>query len=186
MARFNDLQRVAHFKSTGRFPSIHDDIIHAVKEYTGDSKRCLDVGCCFGLLSARLVLECGKERIVGLEGNRTYLQNAIQLPQISYQSAYITKANLWAVSKLIASNRLNLVIARRVFPEIYDGIGHDGIKELARLFGISGIEKIVLEGRVNSGRSSHPLRSKEQEALSLSPYYSIKHEYKNCLVLERA
>jgi hypothetical protein len=183
MSVFDSDKLLDEFNHSGKFPKIHDDIFTVIQNYSG-IEPCMDFGSCYGLLSARMIKEGYKRTVIGVEGNPRYFAKAIKYPGVLYENFYISRDTFQRLSELIKQKGVKLVVARRVFPEIA-GDDVSIVKELAGVLYESGIERIILEGRVPVENAKSPLSNVDKEVAALAGYYKLKYSYKNCRVLVR-
>lgn len=184
MSRFDDKARMEAYKKDGTFPAIHDNIIRLVMEHTADDKHCLDLGCCVGFLAKRLVQQCSKDSVLGVEGNQSYSQVAIPDDRIRYVNLYVTDKTIEAIAARCQESNVTLCVARRVFPEIAEQ-GVDVVRRLGEVLHGAGIQRIALEGRVVVPNPKNPLWKADLECEALSGHYRVIANHKNCRLLER-
>lgn len=191
MGRFDDDKLLKVFSESGQYPKIHDNICVLVKRTSSGLKRVADIGACHGLLSHRLLTECDKEFVLAVEGNKKYLVNATKHSDLCYYNKYVLPSNLDELRRILHEHRINLVVARRVLPEICDAgeiCGAGGVKlvsEFAHMLHDVGVEQVILEGRVNVPNPKNRLPTVEHEAIAISDYYAPIMTFKNCMALER-
>lgn len=148
--RFDSYAHVLNFKMTGTtFPAIHDDIFTMVCRNMPDDPQeqheqnvapkgphrvILDVGCCYGLLSARMALKMPSARIVGIDCDNRYIKDAIAekpadggmgintIPNVFYQQFKLDGSgmSLDNFRYLLKEKRIEYVVMRRVLPEIWE------------------------------------------------------------------
>ena len=185
MGRFDDDKLLKAFFESGQYPKIHDNICVLVKRTSTGLKRVADIGACHGLLSHRLLTECDKEFVLAVEGNKKYLVNATKHSDLCYYNKYVLPSNLDELRSTLKEHRINLVVARRVLPEICDAGGVNLVSEFASMLHEVGVEQIILEGRVNVPNPKNRLHTVEHEAIAISDYYAPVMTFKNCMALER-
>lgn len=174
---YSDLKYINDYKSYGKYPKIHDDISYLVCDTKGNN--VIDIGCCYGLLSDRL---SKKFNVIGIEQNTYYCENAIYKNVINMS---ITKDTLDKLKNILIDNEIDIVVCRRVVPELYDCGGNGLIKDIEKLFYQCNVKYIILEGRIVSERSVHKLKSINEEIEILSDYYLLDKKYKRCARLKR-
>lgn len=179
--RFDDDAYLMRYYDSGEFPRIHDDIFMLAKGMR--CKRVIDLGSCTGLLSARLATVF--ERVYGIEGNDKYISKRIVKDNITYKKMYVTPETLPELARLIKSNGITGVVARRVIPEIQETGGVKLCRDLARCLHDAGIEQIALEGRKSNRNAVNPLYSIDKEIEVFSGFYGLEERRKNCAMLRR-
>jgi signal recognition particle GTPase len=177
--RFHSEEYIEAYRERGEFPRIHDDIGKVVEKYGKDYDRCIDLGACIGLLSARLAERCGKSLVVGVEANENYLSRAIQHERIVYKHLAVTDDTLQAMGDIIREHDIKLIVARRVFSEI----GKSVVTKLASVFKENGVEMIILEGRVRVPNPTNELYDADAEVNALRVEYKPIFAKKDCRVL---
>lgn len=182
MTRFADQKYIDEYKEKGIFPKIHDDIFNLV---SGTAMRdvTMDLGSCTGLLSVRLAGVM--PAVIGLEGNRNYVKRSVEHDRVKIENLYVTAENLAAIEKIIKDNKVRIVVARRVLPEIAETGGIQLVKDMAKMFHAAHVEEIFIEGRKASKNATNPLSDMMKEAKALSEYYQPLMKHKNCLGLVR-
>lgn len=179
--RFDDVEYITHYHKTGEYPKIHDDIF-SMDKYVPVG-NVMDLGCCTGLLSNRLAAK--HNLVVGIEANKKYLDNAVQKSNVHYYNTKITQETLSDIEKLVKKHKINVVYARRVLPEICDAGGVTLVQDLLRMFRENGVEYIVIEGRKCNSKSTHILKSVEQEKLLFSGLYKCSHTHNQCAIFAK-
>ena len=174
--KYDDLQRLEDFEK-GIYPKIHDDIFKLVSETDGHS--VLDVGCCYGLLSNRLSKSFD---VVGIEQNKEYCKKSVYDKVVNMK---ISEDTLDDLRDIIKQNHIDIVVCRRVIPEMYTGGGEKLILDFADVLYECGVQYIVLEGRIKSKKSVHRLKGVDEEIEILNRNYLLDARYKNCARLKR-
>lgn len=178
---YNDEKYIRDYLKTGKFPKIHDDIWREISgtHVCGDSVA--DIGCCYGLLSVR----CAQiaKHVVGIEANEKYLAKAIQHPRVDYVPMTITLDTVPDLEKVFEQYKVDTVVMRRVVPELYDTGGYELIEELSKMFKRRDILRIILEGRIESSRSTHPLKNVVEEWKLFEDRFEFCGSYKNVITL---
>lgn len=177
--RFNDQQYLDDYLTWGEFPKIHDDIYyHTIKHCKDKHVNVLDFGSCTGLLSLRL----GKfyDNVIGLEPSvQDYDRSIRTAKNVDYINTRITPFSL---DIMLDKFKSNLIVARRVFPEISEG-SHETMSEIARIITKYKVKHISIEGRKESINSRHILSNVNKECEYFKGY-NILSSYKNCVILE--
>ena len=183
--RFNSMEHVEKFIRTGKFPSIHDDIFHAVSEVHEAFECASDLGCCTGLLSQRLISAGIARSVIGVEPNAAYLQHAVRNARITYLNYGLSRATVDDFISRVITNRVELIVARRVFPEISETSGVDFVRELSSLFHRYGVRYIAVEGRKQVQNPKNKLYSIEREIECFENSFETLLTYNNCVILKR-
>ena len=179
--RFNDDDYLKAFAERGEYPKIHDDI-YCLDRYV-KGLPVLDLGCCTGLLTRRLVRT--HDVIVGVECNEHYLEKAIRHDKIEYINMRVDFDTLPALADIIKQRGIKCIYARRVFPEIYETGCSKLVTELIDLLHDCEVEYLVIEGRKSNKNAVNPLYNVEQEINALKGKYAVIKRYKNCAVMQR-
>lgn len=181
--KYDDKQHIYNYLERNSFPRIHDNIFSLNKFI--DPTNVLDIGSSIGLLSLRL----GQyhNNVLGIEHNiKTSIQaKKLATANVKFEQFAINKRNMFDFENLIKRNLIKVVFARRVLPEIYDVGGLDLLQELIQTLYECDVHTIVIEGRQRRKNAKHPLNTVEKETALFEGYYKLKHEYKECVLLEK-
>jgi hypothetical protein len=183
--RFDAPEYLTEWEGTGRFPAIHDAIFNMTAATLPPGARVLDLGACTGLLTARLN-RAGYE-VTAAEGNaESYRAGhaAGTWGEAPVWTQYITPATLDGFASLLQERRIDAIIARRVLPEVYDGMAGD-FGAFADVLRASPVHTIILEGRKASARTTHPLGSAARETAALWGTWKVTEAAGDVRVLER-
>lgn len=168
---YNDDKYVKQYLTNGKYPKIHDDIAVLIRELPKDSV-VLDVGCSTGLLTQRMVdmgLKC-----YGIDIDKVAISKANQYCKM------MDIANIATLEQYVIDNNINVAVCRRVLPEIMDtGVLFDFIDVMSR-----HIEYCVVEGGIESAKSTHKLKNIDEEIKVLSKYYNLIKRYKRCAIMK--
>lgn len=178
--RFDAPEYVEQFEKTGKYPAIHNDIFYMDKYLKSFPGAVLDLGCCTGLLSRRLMQN--HEIVLGVEANENYLTRAVPGPK--YFNLKVSEDTLAKLGDIIRSNGVKIIFARRVIPEIYDTGGFDLVNSLVELFYKNGVNYVVLEGRKPTKNATNPFHGITQEIKSFQNYYNVVRVRRNCVLLK--
>lgn len=179
--RFDDDGYIEQFKSTGRYPKIHDDIF-SMSEFV-PANVVIDLGCCTGLLSHRLSKKY--RLVVGVEPSHKYIEKAIQKDNIKYVNMGITEETLSSFKQLIKEFGVDAIFARRVIPEIFETGGFQLCSDFIKTIYDAGVKYIVIEGRKSNRNAKNPLHSIAEEAKIFDRWYVCVKTYNNCQILKR-
>ncbi|RAP49289.1 MAG: hypothetical protein BZ138_07870 [Methanosphaera sp. rholeuAM270] len=176
---YNDSEYIWNYLEFGEYPKIHESIYSLHKKI--NAKRVADLCCGTGLLAHHLSQRY--EHVVAIEADSKNLEKALPSPKIKYYCLNISQTTLFKLKKIFIDNNIDSVFIRRGVPELYDTGGIDLIRKLDNLFKECKIKYLVLEGRIVSKNSTHPLKSLDNE-ISLFHNYKETYRKKNCAVLE--
>ncbi|MDC7784791.1 hypothetical protein PQJ75_00800 [Rhodoplanes sp. TEM] len=167
--RFDDPGYLAAWRA-GRYPRIHDAIFEMAVVYMRGT-RVLDLGCSYGLIGDRLVRNGMAEFVVGVDADEAVLaQGRDAGVSGTLYSLRVTEETLPELIELVSSRRLDVLVARRVLPELFGENVQLG-RRFAHELRAAGIREVFVEGRVASVRSVNALRSIDEEVDLLSEAY---------------
>lgn len=184
--RFDDEEYVRAYRERGCFPAIHSDIAWLIERVirAGAVRCAFDIGCCTGLLTARLA-SLGVPQAIGIDANARSLALAPRADGLVYHRMKIDARNLAPFEQLLTTYRPQLIVLRRVLPEISGGrLAH--ARRFAEALHRAAPRVVVLEGRVKSARSTHPLAGLEEELAVFRGLYVESGRSRNCAALEWA
>ena len=179
--RFDDLDYCVDLIERNQYPKIHDDIFLMCQGVKADT--VLDLGCCHGLLSCRLATIFDK--VIGLEPSDKYIRNAIPRDNVDYVRLGITMKTLGELKDVIAKNKVNLIVARRVIPEIWETGGFELVNGFVDTVHEADVKYIALEGRKPTKKPRNPLYNADRECEVMQGKYIVEDKYKNCRLLRR-
>jgi hypothetical protein len=175
--RYNSKEYVDAYLEHGAFPAIHDDIFEAAKLIpNAGTLAALDLGACTGLLTIRMRQVFSG--VKGIEASPENVSRAAREAEVKLMK--ITPATLKDFQGELAG--IGVIIARRVFPELYDS---NVAFELPELFFRNGIEYVLLEGRMPVRNPSNALWNADIEANIFAPLYGVVERHKNVRLLKR-
>lgn len=179
--RFDDDKYIEDVKLYNKYPKIHNDIFY-LSNYI-QANNVLDIGCCTGLLSHRLANVYNY--VIGIEANKKFIEKAIPKDNVNYINLKINSDNLNKLKDIILNNNIEVIFARRVFPELYDTGGIELLDSLCDIFNNCNIQYIVIEGRKPVRNAKNPLNTLDEEIKHFSKFYVQHKKYKNCCILKR-
>lgn len=173
------------YTARGELPVIHQGVNDLFAKYSPGHVAAIDFGASVGLLCAAMVRTVPK--VIGLEGDPKSVARALRVPGIRVQHFIVDASSVAAMAPLatvLQRYQPTLCMMRRVLSEISQG-KMDYAVRFIRFLGEHGVQKIVIQGRVYSARSTHPLPSTdaEIEACTAAGYHVIER-VKECAVLE--
>ncbi len=175
--RFNSAERLDLWQNTGRFPAIHNDMAHAFSSFAR-GERALDLCCSFGLLAERIKRMYGAA-VVGVDADESALEHGRSAGiTVDLLHMAVSADTLPALADLIASRKVSVLLARRCLPELFGGNIALG-REFAQLMRDSGIEEVLIEGRVKTKKPRNALASIEDEIELMSGPFSLERRYRN-------
>lgn len=192
--RFDSYDHVAAYAKDGSFPAIHDDIFMLIQRAdTGDvpergpHRTYLDLGCCYGLLTARIATQLPYARAVGIDSNPHYIRKAIAyypekpgygvqpIERVEYQQFRLdgSEQSLSNFQYLLREKHVDFVVARRVLPEIWESAltickpsdqsrAMDYMQKLTDILWLQRVG-VFLEGRKPTPKATNLLCSIEKE-----------------------
>ncbi len=182
--RFDAQEYVDTWKSTGRYPAIHDDMFTAVQAFM-QGKSALDLCCSTGLLGNRIMQKLGV-RCIGVDGDLAALalgdEAGLMMPLIDLAITPDTMKDLY---KLCQAHKIDTVIARSCMPELFGqdlSAGRKFAENLAKI----GVKEIFLEGRVATKNSVNQLATLKNEVELFPPHYKVVRVHKNVAYLRTA
>lgn len=183
--RFDSPEYLTEWRDTGRYPQIHEPIWNALAATVAPGARVLDLGACTGLLTARL--NAAGYLATAAEGNRESYAAGLEAGtwgEAPVWFNYVTPATLLGFESMLAERAIEVILARRVFPEVYDGMGGNFLA-FAEVLAASGVHTIILEGRKASARTVHPLGNASREVAALWGTWKVAEATGDVVVLER-
>lgn len=160
--RYDSPDHLATWSATGRFPAIHDAIAQvAAVEMTG--RRVLDLGCSYGLLGGRLMSKGLADFALGVDTDLDVMDAGLAagLP-VEYRQIKVDFTTIDALVSLISEHRIDVLVARRIMPELFGDNLPLGVS-----FGIklasAGVREVLLEGRVQTSAAVNALSSVDKE-----------------------
>jgi hypothetical protein len=158
---FSSIPLLEQFRDHGRFPGIHDAMFNAVATHAKGRSLC-DLGCCHGLMAQRLSMLPGF-KVVGIEGNKRYVaegrSHGITAEILNLK---VNQAAFGLVSNFLEKRKVDVIVARRVMPELW-GEDIPGGKLFSKLLAGCGVKEIFLEGRIFSERATNALSTMSAE-----------------------
>ena len=194
-------ESVEAFVRNKTLPAIHDDMGSMMTEIAQDDRRgVLDFGACHGLLSVRAA-RMGFFPVVGLEADKASVdvyRNHVQQKGVTLVETkidFLDRSTCERIKRICHSYGITTFLCRRVLPElladVYKQAGHwptDGLIEtagraFAQLALDIGIKHIIVEGRVFSARSVHPVANIDRELAMIGPQWVVKASLRNTRLL---
>lgn len=176
--RFNDNTYIDNFNEFGVFPKIHNDIYFTIIKNIKDNQLTVfDLGSCTGLLTIRLS-NCFK-KVVGIELKKDDIEKSLTRDNVTYVNMKLNAAN---INDLINQYNPELLVCRRVLPEISDNV-EQHIVDFSNVITKHKIKYLAIEGRQVSNKSTHLLSSVEKEISYFKSYIEIDR-YKNVSILK--
>lgn len=168
--RFDDPAYVQAWQELGEHPAIHRNIAAAALHVLAPGEAVMDMGACTGLLARRMV-EAGHPAIA-VEPSARAIGTGTEVyraePGIVLLHQAITLGDLEPVTAAIREHHVTTALARRVWPEICDTEGVDGVGIIAAELAQAGIRRFVIEARQASATAVHPLRTLQLEAAAVT------------------
>ena len=169
--RFASPEHLATWKATGAFPVIHDEIFGIIMAEALGQSFC-DLGSCYGLLMERLQKAMPGATVVGIEADpKTIEAGKLAGVRGTVLKLAVDRITMTAATEFMSQHNVTVLVARRVFPEIW-GEDLDGGREFARLLYNIGVSEIFLQGRLASERTVNSLGSVDREVALVSDCFS--------------
>lgn len=168
--RFDSRERLDTWQIGGGFPAIHNDIVTAAIVYVR-GRRVLDLGCSYGLLGARLIAAEAAEFVVGVERDAEIVRQARDAGvPITFAVFAVNRSTMPALEALVLVHKLDVLVARRVLPELF-GEDLELGRDFARAIAGAGISEMLIEGRVATRNAKNALATVDQEVALLDSSY---------------
>lgn len=202
---------VRDYLKNGSLPDIHEDIQAAMESVWHGAVPAggvLDMGACTGLLSVRLK-RMGFPVVLGVEPflADVMLFNEVIRPTVegvrmNHGAIDVNNgAGLSALGDALKTYDVKTVVMRRVLPEVLAKFGDrapgsppsdvkkavlipGGGARLAQMFVEAGVRYLVIEGRVYSPRSKHPLAKLDYEVAQMQPRFREIKRFRNVSIME--
>lgn len=171
--RYDSAEHLKAWQADGTFPKIHEAIANvALTELTG--RRVLDLGCSYGLLGARLRKWGVATEAVGIDVDENVIAaaQAAGVP-VGFNHLRLERASFPEALAIVKAQHLDVVIARRIMPELF-GKDLEAGKLFAHLLARAGVKEMIIEGRINTLSATNPLKSIDQEVEMVSVAYREK------------
>ncbi len=171
--RYNSLDHLKGWQESRAFPNIHHPVTSMFcTEVTG--RRVLDLGCCHGLLGARLLERKAADVVIGVDADAAAIAaaRAAGVP-VAFNHLKVERSTFLNISELITLNRLDVVLARRIIPELFGADLNAGIA-FSGLLADAGIKELILEGRASSSKAVNSLSSIDREVALFKGRWAVK------------
>lgn len=171
--RYNSPEHLDYFKKTGRFPAIHAPLVNFIRCWS-EQKRFLDLGCGYGLLGELLMRCIPAEIVIGVDKDANSLADARRAGVTTSCAHYlpVIPENYGKLTEIIMKNRLQVLVARRVFPELF-GDDPSALPYFAALMRNAGITEIFVQGRKPVPNPTNRLHNIDMEIQGLLAHYSL-------------
>lgn len=167
--RFNSPELLEAWQATGEWPAIHNAMSEmAITYVTG--RRLLDLGCSYGLLGARITAENAMEPGIGVDASSDAIAagKAARVPlDLKFMRVLPRRSDWLDLMAIIRDNGVDVVIARRVFPELF-GEHVDEMSAFGEELRRAGIKELLVQGRVETAQATNRLHSVVQEYRELA------------------
>jgi hypothetical protein len=175
MGRFDSPELVAAWSDAGVYPAIHDAMHQWVRETIGPRDgTVLDLCSSTGLLARRLGRAGYRTVAVTQPGPAlTLARDAGVYDHTPVLGLRIGPSELPVLDGFMREHQVRTVVARRAFPELWDALGETDFRIMAELWVDAGVRNVLLEGRVASARSTHPLATAAAEAEALASAWKV-------------
>ena len=181
--RFNSEEHLVTWQGNKKFPAIHDDIFFAISAFS-KGNGFLDLCCSTGLLAQRVKAYIAKN-VVGVDGDEAALQLAgLSGIDVELICLKVLPETIKELAKIIEKHKIDTVIARRCFPELFGNDIEFG-EVFAELLYQLGIKEIFIEGRIATKTATNALASLKDECQLVSKYYEVIKTHKNVAYLRK-
>lgn len=186
MARFHSDEFINEAKKWN-YPKIHQKI-RRFTESLMTPQNFLDLWACYNLLSVGM-LECPSRknadiRAFAVEPNKNYREKALKHDKLYTLPYTIDSNNEPRISTEIAKNNIELVLARRVFPEIEENEPWY-VKKFWVMLHSKWVKYIILEGRRKTKNAKAKLYCWKKEAIELTEHYEPIKKHWEIFLLRR-
>ena len=168
--KYNSPEYLRGWVAKRLYPDIHSAIFLAATTAL-KGKRVLDICCSYGLLGQHLKDTGQFEFVCGMDAEEPTVNAAmikgIEIPLMVMKLTWGTSV---AFTQYLAQNRIDTIVARRAFPELFSEDPDFG-REMSREFHNVGVKEILIEGRVVSPRTTNALGRLENEVALFSDQY---------------
>lgn len=177
--RFDSQERIDLWRSTGKFPQIHDTLFnYVISRMNGDV--VLDLCGSTGLLSRRFI--SAGIPAVGVEGEKESVEKGVWGDDQPVKHMWITPDTVWSIADWMKEHKVNTVVARRCISELIPVF-----PVLGEVFIAGGAKEMFLEGRQRVAKPTHPCPDIEHEIMPFigewdgcKPTWKLVHRYKEC------
>lgn len=177
--RFDSQERIDLWRSTGKFPQIHDTLFnYVISRMNGDV--VLDLCGSTGLLSRRFI--SAGIPAVGVEGEKESVEKGVWGEDQPVKHMWITPETVWSIADWMKEHKVNTVVARRCISELIPVF-----PVLGEVFIAGGAKEMFLEGRQRVAKPTHPCPDIEHEIMPFvgewegcKPTWKLVHRYKEC------
>lgn len=179
---YDDQAYVDAYRERGEFPVIHKHITALFRRHVKPETLAYDLGACTGLLSIAMQQFC--HSVVGFEANAASLAKAPPMPAgVGLRHARLGPDDVQFL-RWLETDMPHTVVMRRVLPEISGGSVQVAQRFIARLHEAE-VQRLVIEGRVFSARTTHVLGNLSKEIEACSRHFTLAEVYHNCAALVR-
>lgn len=169
--RFDAPEYIHRWRESGAYPAIHAQVVRMCVESL-EGVRGVDVCCSHGLLGAQLMANYGFN-MIGIDGDSKAvalaLDNRVPLP---IHKMKVTQATIGQFFAHVVQHGAQFLVMRRCAPELFGGdlqFGEAFFKQAVE----SGINEVILEGRVKTASATNKLPSVEHEIDLAGEYYRV-------------
>lgn len=177
--RFNAQTYLDEYRSSGKFPRIHDTLFNwTISRMRGDT--VLDVCGSTGLLARRFI-RSGK-LAVGVEGEKDSIERGVWGEDQPVKEMWISPETVWEMSDWMKHHQVTTVVARRCISELIPVF-----PVIGEVFISGGAKELFLEGRQRVAKPTHPCPDIDHEIMPFigtwegcKPTWKVIARHKEC------
>jgi hypothetical protein len=173
---FDSIELLNMWKDRGTFPKIHDNMAYAAV-LTLQGPNVLDLCCSYGLLGRRILGQVPQVRkMYGIDADFGVIQSSKEAGlthDMEIWHAKIVPGTEDLLYNFVTERQITSIVARRALPELFSEDPAWGKQVIERLWEL-GVKEWLIEGRVQSKRSTNALAGLIDEVELLSDCYTIE------------
>lgn len=177
--RFDSPQYIDNWKAGHGFPAIHNEMFNAIMQCK-HGVSALDLCCNSGLFTERMKGEFA--HVFGIDGDAAAIKLGVDAGIDNIEHFLINSNTIDTLLGIIDAHKVDTIIARRCFPELFGSdieLGRYFIKSIHSI----NVKYLFIEGRVASKRSVNHLSSLDKEIALADSHYIKRVQIKNIAYL---
>lgn len=160
--RYDSDEYLKAFKERREYPQIHEDLWSHIY-LRGVSGNCLDICASIGLLGQH-VADVFPVKVVAVEALQVSIDSgAAAGVTVPTTQMYVTPETLDQFIQIVEENEVRTLLARRALSEVFPAKDDPFAYEFCRRIHDAGVNYVYIQGRAVSTRSTHPMKSVEEE-----------------------